>query len=356
MKTRALLLVLSLFLTGCLFSVNHPLLGPDGTVALFLDGQGNYSLAVEQGTLHLLRGGEFIRIPAATVSAPAEVLDWSPDGKQILFVQHEIGEWLEPTASTLSRVDAHSGGVPEAILQSETVIKAAAYTHDGRIAVLRFGEGHGGTLELLDPDTGGVQEIFDDVLAFRLDPARTEMVAVHLNDEGPVPIGHVARWWLEEDDADTLAVFVLGEQMLETFYVLSDTVLFDVDASGRWVALVVFEQAMIDPPIEEEVPALYLVDTATESAQRLAEIGFLPGFSPDGRRLAYVTSDDGDLSGVAVYDLETLESVGVPGSVGASTCFWMGEDRLGLTFETGDDLYRLVAVNIDTGEIVKLIE
>ncbi|MGB2983664.1 MAG: hypothetical protein WBC63_07385, partial [Candidatus Bipolaricaulia bacterium] len=80
MKKRALFLMLPLFLTGCLFSVNHPLLGPDGTVALFLNEAGSYSPTLEEATLHLLRGGEFIRVPAATISDIGEVLDWSPDG------------------------------------------------------------------------------------------------------------------------------------------------------------------------------------------------------------------------------------------------------------------------------------
>ncbi|MGB2982394.1 MAG: hypothetical protein WBC63_00865, partial [Candidatus Bipolaricaulia bacterium] len=205
-------------------------------------------------------------------------------------------------------------------------------------------------------DGGEPQEIFDDVLAFRLDPTRTEMVALHLNDEGPVPIGRVARWRLEEDDSDTLAVFGLGEQMLETYCVFSDAILFDVDITGRWVAFAVFDQVMIDPLIEEETPTLYLVDTVTESAQRIAEIGFLPSFSPDGRKLAYMTSDDGDTGHAALFDLETQESAPVPASLGASTCFWLSNSLLGLTYELEDDAYWLVTVDINTGESAVLVE
>ena len=356
MKKRALFLMLPLFLTGCLFSVNHPLLGPDGTVALFLNEAGSYSPTLDEATLHLLRGGEFIRVPAATISDIGEVLDWSPDGREILYVQHEVGEWFELTQSTLYSVEARSDGVPEVILESEMVIKDAAYAYDGRIAVLRFGEGFAGILELVDPDGGEPQEIFDDVLAFRLDPTRTEMVALHLDVEGPVPIGRVARWRLEEDDSDTLAVFGLGEQMLETYCVFSDAILFDVDITGRWVAFAVFDQVMIDPLIEEETPTLYLVDTVTESAQRIAEIGFLPSFSPDGRKLAYMTSDDGDTGHAALFDLETQESAPVPASLGASTCFWLSNSLLGLTYELEDDAYWLVTVDINTGESAVLVE
>ena len=350
MKKRALLLVLPLFLTGCLFSLNQPLLGPDGTAALFLDEDGSYSPTLEEGMLHLLRGGEFIRIPAATISDIGEVLDWSPDGREILFVQHDIGEWLEPSSSVLYSVEAKRDGTPVALLESKMVIKDAAYSYDGRIAVLQFGEGFAGTLELLDCETGELQEFFDDVLAFRLGPTRTEMVALHLDDEGPAPIGRISRWRLEENDSETLAVFGLGEQMLETYYVLSDAALFDVDITGRWVAFSVFEQVMIDPLIEEETPTLYLVDTETESVQRLAKIGFLPSFSPDGRKLAYITSDDGDTGHAVLFDVETQQSTPVPASLGASTCFWLGNSLLGLTYEPEDDVFWLVTVDILTGE------
>jgi hypothetical protein len=118
--------------------------------------------------------------------------------------------------------------------------------------------------------------------------------------------------------------------------------------------MAVFEQVMVDPLIEEESPTLYLVDTQMGRVERLAEVGFLPSFSPDGRRLAYVTSDEGDVGYAAIYDLETFETVRAPGSLGASTCFWADEGKLGLVFEL-EDGYRVAVADLTSGEVVELI-
>jgi len=356
MKARALLLLLAVFLAGCLFSVNQPLVGPDGTTAFFLDEEDRYSIFPEGGTLHLLRDNELIPVPAATIPGLGGVVDWSPDGSELLYISNDIGGFLESSSSTLAKIAASPDAEPVVILESEAIIKDAAFTLDGRIAVLRFGERIVGALDLYDPESDVFEKVFDDVLAFRLDPSRTSVVALHLRIEGPVPIGRLARWHLGENDPETLAEFVLGEQMLETMYVLSDTFLLDVDPSGRWVAVALFDQVLIDPQVEEEVPALYLVDTADRTAQRLARIGLIPSFSPDGAYLAYITSDDGDLGYAMLYNLQTSRAVQVPGSQGASTCFWLSNDELGVSFESDDDTYRLAVIEFTTGEIVDLIE
>jgi hypothetical protein len=356
MKRRVLLLLLPLFLTGCLFSINHPLVGPDGTVALFLNEDGRFALFPETGTLHLLRDGELVAVPGVSISEPSGVLDWCPDGTEILFVQVGTGEGSEQTVWTLFRVAATPDAVPVAVLESGEPIRDAAFTLDGRIAVLRYGEEDAGVLELLDPGTGALESVFDDVLGFRLDRARASLVVLHLIDEGPIAIGRVARWRLGVDDPETLAVLALGEEMLDTYHRVTDVLLWDVDPSGRWIALALYDPALIDPPVVDEFPALYLVDTDEGDAGQIAATALAPSFSPDGSRLAYIALDDGEDGYAVVYDLELLQSEPVSGGAGAATCFWIGPDELGLAFESGDDTHRLVTVRLDTGEVTVLLD
>jgi len=355
MKARGLLL-LCLFLTGCLFTINQPLVGPDGTAAFFLDENGRYNVFSEGGTLHLLKGGELIAVPAATVPELGGVADWAPDGCELLYISTRLESFLQTSSSTLARIAARSDAEPEVVLQSEAIIKDAAFTLDGRVAVLRFAEEPLGTLDLYDPTCDAFERVFDDVLAFRLDPSRTSVVALHVDLEGPVPIGRLARWRLGEQDPEILADFVLGEQMLEIAHVLSDKILLDIDPTGQWAAISLFDQVFIDPQAEEEVPALYLVDTWKRRVERLAEIGFIPVFSPDGTHLAYITSDDGNLGVAIVRNLETEWSVRVPGSEGASTCFWLSNEELGLSFGSEDDTQRISVVNLANGERTDLVE
>jgi hypothetical protein len=358
MRVRALFVLFPLFfLAGCLFSINHPLVGPDGTVALFLNEDGRFALFPDTGTLHLLRNGELVAVPGASVRDPSGVLDWCPDGTEILFVHVGVGEESGESVWTLYRVAATRDARPQAVLESEEPIRDAAFALDGRIAVLRYGDEDAGVLELLDPDTRGLESILEDVLAFRLDRTRASLVALHLIDEGPIPIGRVARWRLGVDDPETLALLALGEEMVGTYGFVNDALLWDVDPSGRWIAVSLYDLALLDPPVEDEVPALYLIDTAVGGGERISPSAIAPSFSPDGSRLAYIASDnDGEEGYAVVYDLDLLRSAPVPGGTGAATCFWMGSDELGLAFESDDDTHRLVTVRLDTGEIAILFE
>ncbi len=181
-------------------------------------------------------------------------------------------------------------------------------------------------------------------------------MALHVGLDAPAPIGRLARWRFGERSPEILADFVLGEQMLETAYMLSDKILLDVDPTGQWAAIALFDQVFIDPQVEEEVPALYLIDTWNKKVQRLASIGLLPEFSPDGTRLAYITSDDGELGYAMLRTLQTEQSVRVPGSQGASTCFWLSNAELGLTFESDEDTHRISVVDLGSGAITELVK
>jgi hypothetical protein len=356
MKLRACLLVLPIFLTGCLFSANQPVLGPSGDAALFLGDGGTYSLFADAGTLRVLRGGEFVSIPAATLSGPGGVLDWSPDGGAVLYSTLEEGADFGQYTWTLCCVDASADAEPDVVLRSDASIARAAFDHDGNILVLRVGEESFGVVERLDPETGTLEQIAADVVSFRAGADRETLTLIVGEQVGSLVLGRVVRVAAGTRDRSELASFVLNEQTLSAYSVLPHDFLWDIDSSGRFVALSVYDQVLVSPAYEDEVPALYLIDTQDATSVRLARMGIAPSFSPDGRLLVYLTSDDGAQSYAAVRDLATGATTRVAASDGATACSWLGPTTLALAFEAGDDLYRLVRVDLVSGESTVLVE
>jgi hypothetical protein len=356
MKPRALLLVLPVFLMGCLFSVNQPVLGPAGDSALFLGEDGTYSLLAEAGTLQIIRGGMFVSISAATLSGPGGVLDWSPDGARVLYSTLKEGVDFGAYAWILCRVGATPDAVPDVVLRSDAAIARAAFAVDGRILVLRVTEESFGLLERLDPATGALERVADDVMSFRLGADRETLTLIVGEKAGPLVLARVVRVSEGGEKREQLASLMLNEQTLSAYSLLSHDFLWDADPSGRWIALAVYDHVLVSPVYEEEVPALYLIDTREATSERLARMGIAPSFSPDGLRLAYLASRDGSDAYAAVRDLETGETTHVAASDGASACSWLGPTTVALAFEADDDRYRLVRVDLVSGESVVLAE
>ena len=82
----------------------------------------------------------------------------------------------------------------------------------------------------------------------------------------------------------------------------------------------------------------------------------MPVFSPDGRYLAYIGTTDGETGQAMLYEPRTLETYPVPATQGATTCFWMADDRLGVTLESEDNAYLVLVYSFSTGEFTLLIE
>jgi len=358
MKKRILatLLVLCLLpLAGCLFTVNHPLFAPDGTMAVFLMEGNGYTLFPEEAVLHLLRDNEWMAIPAATVAEAGGLLDISPDGTQLLYVEIESGEWFEPVQSTLYRVDMTADAIPEVLLQSEEIIARAEWMTNDAILVLRFGEEELGALEALDPETGQLESVFDDVLSFSVDPSTQTVFLLGVEQERDLAIGHFGRWDPVLDDGDELGSFIVSEGTAESFMTLPHDFFWDVSPDGRWLALALYDTAMLSPSAETDLPAIYLIDTEFGEADRIAVEGLIPTFSPDGSLLTYLGTDDGLSSHVVACDLTTAETYTISGTENAQTFFWIDAGRLGVTFEGEDDLARLVVIDPELGTAVELL-
>jgi len=350
-----LMLILVLALSGCLFTINHPVIGPDWTMAVFLDEEGAYALSVESGVLHLLRNSNWVPVPAATISDAGGMLDVSPDGSEFLYVDIQSVDLFGPMTSTLYRVQADPEAIPEAVFETDSSIVKAVWTAEG-IYLLYVGEEDLGVLELLDPETGGLEWLYGDLLSFSISPENKRIDLVGVDQDGDLTAGFVERWDRLTNRHPEQAIFILSEATIESFLTLPHDFLYDVSPNGRWLAIALYDPAMMEPIAEQDVPDLYLVDTEHETSERISVQGVMPAFSPNGTSLVYMTSKDRLTPIVMLRDLESGTTSEIVGSEGASTLFWIAEDRLGLTFELDDDYTRLVEINLVSGEFIDLID
>ena len=353
MKRRAVILLMfsTLLLTGCLFTVNHPRLAADGTMALFLESEGGYTLFSETGVLHLLRDGEWIAVPAATLGGAGGLLDLSPDGAEALYVDVRSEEFLDAMTSTLYRVALRPEAVPEPIWETESAIAKAVWAEEEWILLLLFGEEDLATLRALNLATGETERLAGDLLSFAVLPERDELILVAADEGGRLSLGFVVRWDAETDLRDTLAEFVLSEETFEAFFMLPHEFFWDVAPDGSWVALCLYDGTLIEPAIDSEIPSLYLIDVDGGGVQRIAADALLPAFSPDGTGLIYAVEAEGGAGILMWRDLPSERTIAIPGSEGVSTAFWLSPTRLGMTFEAGEDRYRLLELDVITEQI-----
>jgi len=367
MTRRALVLLMLVtmifLLAGCLFTLNDPLVAPDGMLAVFLDAEGAYSLFPESATLHLYRGDKWISVPDATIEEAGGLVGLSPDGAEALYVDVgtdvDSGDWGElftPFVSTLYRCALQPDAAPEAVLQTASAIAKAEWTRWDRILLLLFGETELGSLHALDPTTDRVTLVAEDLLSFAALPGTDELLLLAGRPEAELPLGGVVRWDPETGARRALATFALSEGTIESFAALPHRLFWDVSPDGRWIALGLYDATFVTPAVETELPALYLVDLETGEAERLASEALMPAFAPDGSGLIYAVEAAGG-DAVLMWRAFTAETpVEVPGSEGVSTVFWLSPTTLGMTFEVDEDRFRMVELDVETEEIHVLID
>lgn len=357
MKKRTLLLLSLVFLTGCSFVFNQPIVGPDGTIALFLDDEGAYSLLPEEeGKLTLLNEGRVVRIEGVTSTGESGVLDWSVDGKELIFIEPETGEWGMPIAYNLCITGVQTDSHPVTLFRLEDLILAPTFTTEGKITYLRFGDDdEAPRLFLYDRQENTHTQLLADVLSYRPIRPGSKLIVIQVTIEGEVRLARVSTYEPTTETMEEVASFFLTKEMEEIFFLLPVSFLWDLDPSERYLALVLYNQVLITPKVEEGEPSLYLIDREDETGKLIADMGLIPAFSPDGSLLAYIGSNDGQTPFIYLYSLETGERDYLEGTTGVSTIFWIDEETLGFTIEGNEGIYQLMKVSLNTEEVTPLL-
>jgi len=356
MKSRILLLALVVLLTGCGLPFNRPAIGPNGTIALFVDGEGAYNLLPSGASLALVEDGALTRLEAVTTAEDAGALAWSPDGKELVYLETESGSWGQPISWTLWLTGIETDSQPITLLHSEEAIIDPAFTPEGDITYLRVDEEATGHLMRYSREIDAHIQLLEGVLSYRPARSGSTLTIIRGDDEGALRTAHVATYGPSTGRIEEIASFFLGGEMEETLLLFPACFLWDIDSSGRWLALALFDQVLIAPEVEVDGPSLYLIDVEQETAERLTTRGVAPTFSPDGALLAYIGPVEEDTNAAFLFDLETWNTSPIPESEGAAALFWIDQDTLGLALESEDGTYRLVVYVPGTGELRPLLE
>ena len=168
-------------------------------------------------------------------------------------------------------------------------------------------------------------------------------------------LARVSTYEPTTETMEEVASFFLTKEMEEIFFLLPVSFLWDLDPSERYLALVLYNQVLITPKVEEGEPSLYLIDREDETGKLIADMGLIPAFSPDGSLLAYIGSNDGQTPFIYLYSLETGERDYLEGTTGVSTIFWIDEETLGFTIEGNEGIYQLMKVSLNTEEVTPLL-
>lgn len=355
MKPRILLLLALVFLAGCGFPFNQPAVGPGGTIAFFLDETGAYDFLPTVGNLVLLRDGALISLEGVTVAGESGALAWSADGEELLFIETEAGEWGMPDVWNLRLTGVQTDSEAVTLLRSEMPIIAPAFTPEGNITYLRFDEEGYGHVVLYDRSEEVHYPLLSDVISYRPARSGSNLTVIQVTNEGSLRLAHVSTYELTTGEMEEIASFFLGMEMEETFLLLPGSFLWDLDPSGRWLALTLYDQVLIAPEVEVDGPSLYLLDTVEETGERIAAMGVAPSFSPDGSLLAYIGSENEEDQAAYLYDRQTDEITRIRGSDSISTLFWIDQETLGLILEY-EEGYDLLAYDLSTREFSPLLK
>lgn len=362
MKLRIGLILLAFFLVGCGIPGNIPAVGPDGTIALFLDEAGAYDLYPVGGTLALLRNGDLQRLENVTITNTAGALSWSPDGQELLFVETETEEsdwWDEPVSWTLYLTGIEPDSEPIVLLSSETLIFSPAFTQDGNITYLQA-SGATADLVLYDRSEGTQETLLYNVLGYLPATADRPFTVIKPVSAGALHLARLFFYDLETEEEQELALFLFHPDLAVTAQLYPGIRLWDVSPSGKWAALSLCTPALLSPAISDCVPSLYLIDLEENDGRMLGpgDIGFV--FSPDEKFLAFSTGlpEIDETPILRLYDLEEKEYRSLPPQIEGSSLplFWLDSTTLGLALaseETSES--RLMAYDLETEDLTPLL-
>jgi len=363
MKTTYLLMLVlvGLLLSGCGFIFNQPLVGPDGTTAVFVGDDGTYNLLPEGDShLALLQDGEVINLNNVSSTGDSGVLDWSADGSSILFMEAEQDEYGQPIAWNVRTSGVQTNSVPATLFRTEDMILAPLFTEGGDVTYLWAQDDSDlPALTLYSRADGTNRILHDDVISYRRVTRDGILAIISETTEGSLKLAHVSTYDITTGQTDEVASFFLAEGMEDTLFLLPATFLWDVAPNDDLVAICIYDQALITPQLEDsdDQPALYLINPGQEGAHKVSDAGVVPAFSPDGDLLSYIGAkgEESDVPVIYLYDMDRQESRALDNTIGASSLFWIDSQTLGFTIENKDDTYRVMAVSLASGEVTQLL-
>ncbi len=372
MKVRIVSIIIPLLLlAGCGIPFNRPAVSPDGTIAFFLDRSGTYDFLPEGGTLTLIKGGEVLQIPGAEAVGDCGGVSWAPDGKELVFVDTDLGDWQLPIAWRIKVTRVQTDSVAATLISSGSPLIGPTFTPEGNITYIEMDDNGYGHLFIYDRVEGVTYPLLDNVLSYRPAKSGSYLWVIKESEEGSLRMGHLIRYEPETSNEEEIASFYLGGRMDETLLLFPAPFLWDIDPSGKYIALSLFDQAVITPEVDTQDTSLYLIDVKDDSATRISTRGIAPAFSPDGKHLAYIGSEDGKSQTTFIYDCFTQEQKKVPVTDSTVGLFWIGTGQLGLIMEeqTGSSLeaapsdthneegdnYYLLKFDLKAGEVTPLL-
>ncbi len=352
MKFKILLIGLVLFLGGCIFPFNRPAVGPEGTIALFVNQEGKYDFFAQSGTLALVRDGRISLLENATIETGGGSIAWSPEGDELIYLEMEPSELGLPETWKLQLVKPQTSSEKVTLLTSPEPILNPAFTPEGDITYLRGSEEeeiiH---LFVYDRAKDAHLPMLEDVLSYRYSSSKATLAVIRTKGKEDLQLATVSTYNPDNEEITELAKFYLSKEMQETFLMLPAFFLWDIDTSGKWIALTLYDRILIEPEVTGGEPSLYLINTEEETGEQIAAIGAMPVFSPDGNFLVYIGSakEEKDQQITCIYNLQTGQQEQIEGSLGTSGLFWIDKQSLGIIFET-DEGYRIAKYLLDTDQ------
>lgn len=343
MKLKILLIGLVLFLGGCVFPFNRPAVGPEGTIAFFVNEEGQYDFFAQSGTLALLQDGKIFLLENTAIETEGGSIAWSPEGDELIYLEMEPSELGLPETWKLQLVKPQTSSEKVTLLTSPEPILNPAFTPEGDITYLQGSEEeeiiH---LFVYDRAKDAHSPMLEDVLSYRPFSPTGTLAIIQTEGKEDLQLATVSTYNPDNEEITELAKFYLSKEMQEAFLMLPAPFLWDVDIAGKWLALTLYDRVLIEPEVTGGEPSLYLINTEEETGEQIAAIGALPAFSPDGNMLAYIGSakEEKDQQITCIYNLQTGEQEQIEGSLGTSGLFWIDKQSLGIIFET-DEGYRI---------------
>jgi len=376
MKLRIGLILLALFLTGCgPFLFDHPAVGPDGTIAVFLiqDEEGERAYTLSGGsTLTLIHDGvpilskDVVNDSEAVATTPA----WSPSGDELVYIEaKEIktddDEYL--ISSTLYLTDTQPDSTPVPLMVCEAnpeglpLLCQPAFTPEGDITYLRLelempDETVIGHLVRYDRSADVHETLLSNVLSYLPATADRPLTVIQTSRETEVQVAHVLTYDLTSGEEEEVASSVLTPEMVDWFYTLPPAFLWDVSPSGQWLALSLSNQLLLSPEVPAEDLLVYLINLATNEGEQLTTDGYAPAFSPSETYLSYIGSEEDGNSMVVLYHLETEAHKTLAGTENVLSLFWIDSTTLGLAVDSKTDWFDLLAYDLETGSLTPLIK